>query len=465
MKRTRYSRKASAFCVMTPTIPASLLAANKPSHQLRIRAFTALSRDAAAGVHVVVKNAACVAVLESSDARFSFRRATVTAALWYDCQPPKPVDYVVQAPMEYSVTVVQPAQPGGSETARVECRLKVLTSQHEGQHFRIRFTVFDTNTAIVEATTEPIRVISKAEKKGAASRRRTAPSKATPATPATPSTINQTPFIQPTPLTQTAPTPLQYCGKRAYDLSPESSPSPNSSCSDDPDAPAVKYQCAEIPVGSSTPPQFATPSPVATPATASSTPSLAPQPSSPSPLFTADTIAQHALITLAQLVETCPATERDAFLGRAVQGAVALAGSPAALAPLFAEIASALTSVASPSQQPLLPSASSVFCSGGHCSIPDCSLPSAAEDPSMTPFLNVREVPSGFATAEPPTLPLPPPFAADAYSSDCCFATDYSAFSASACVSASEVVDCLATPDSRSDGSTSLELAAPEDFW
>eukprot|EP01105_Mastigella_eilhardi_P014081 TRINITY_DN31_c0_g2_i4.p1 TRINITY_DN31_c0_g2~~TRINITY_DN31_c0_g2_i4.p1 ORF type:complete len:477 (-),score=128.36 TRINITY_DN31_c0_g2_i4:409-1785(-) len=458
MKRTRYARKASAFSVMTPSILPSLLAANPhqppAQHSLRVCSFTtALPRDAACGAHVVVKNAACAAVLESSDAHFSFRRATVTAALWYDCQPPKPVDFVHQAPMEYSVAVVSAAAAG--EAARVECRLKVLTSQHEGQLFRIRFTIFDTNTTIVEATSEPIRVISKAEKKGGGVSRRRAPS------------VAPLPVAKPLQATPTPTTP-QHCGKRAadtvapYDLSPSSpspSPSSNSSCSDEIDAcsqpPAAKYQCVENPALPPTP--FATPSPTATPSSVSSTPCFA-QP----PLFSADSMAQHTLITLAQLVEACPALERDAYLQRAVQGAVALCGSPAALAPIFAEIASALTSITESQQLLLLPPAvSPVFCPGAHClsdSVPDCALPPAAGDPSLTPFLNVREVPPAApATAEPPTLLLPPLFAADAFSSEGCF-TDFGDYTTGA-----EVIDCLTMPDTRTGDS--FELAAPEDFW
>lgn len=62
--------------------------------------------------YVVIKKAACTAEVAAS---FDLRKATLTAQLLYDTQPPKPVDYVHKPPLEAFVHISENGQ-----SARVE---------------------------------------------------------------------------------------------------------------------------------------------------------------------------------------------------------------------------------------------------------------------------------------------------------------------------------------------------------
>jgi len=130
----------------------------------------------------VVKNSPCVAVLESPS--LDLNKATITAQLVYDTPGCKPVDYLHVAPLESFVRVYE---CGGSDCscgatvcggncsgltvarARVELRVRVLTSQHEDCMFRVRFVAI-TSELVAQVLTPPMRVISKAETRSRKSR-------------------------------------------------------------------------------------------------------------------------------------------------------------------------------------------------------------------------------------------------------------------------------------------------------
>ena len=69
------------------------------------------------------------------------------------------VHYISQPPMSFKVVKADDQQ----EIIRVECRLRVLTSQHEHNYFRVRVTAEGANGESWSAESGPIRVISKPE--------------------------------------------------------------------------------------------------------------------------------------------------------------------------------------------------------------------------------------------------------------------------------------------------------------
>lgn len=181
MKRTRYNRKPASLSLTTPSILDSLAslqqkrgASKSPlstKHTLEVRSFSALATEDHGSSYVVIKKAACTAEVAAS---FDLRKATLTAQLLYDTQPPKPVDYVHKPPLEAFVHISENGQ-----SARVESHISVLTSQHEDSLFRVRLTAITPDSTITDALSPPIKVISKAD-----SRTRNASDPATPAPPA-----------------------------------------------------------------------------------------------------------------------------------------------------------------------------------------------------------------------------------------------------------------------------------------
>jgi hypothetical protein len=71
----------------------------------------------------------------------------------YDSLEDKPVHYVSRRPVEYNC-IVDPA----GDKVKVECTLNVLSSQHEGAHFRLRFSAA---SLALQVLSDPIRVVSK----------------------------------------------------------------------------------------------------------------------------------------------------------------------------------------------------------------------------------------------------------------------------------------------------------------
>jgi len=87
---------------------------------------------------------------------------TLDAKLLYDNLEQKEVDFVKHKPLDYKL---QSVNESGTE-AQIECRLKVLTSQLEDMHFRIKFQAIlvQTEVCFMTAITDPIKVISKPER-------------------------------------------------------------------------------------------------------------------------------------------------------------------------------------------------------------------------------------------------------------------------------------------------------------
>jgi len=113
-------------------------------------------------VHVVVKNAPFNIQLRSvlnnpSISPINFQQTTIQAQLYYDCDPPKVVDYIHHEPMQY-VSVVSTT---GNEIS-VEVKIGILSSQHQGALFIVMLRIVDslTNETLC-VLSHPIRVVSK----------------------------------------------------------------------------------------------------------------------------------------------------------------------------------------------------------------------------------------------------------------------------------------------------------------
>lgn len=89
----------------------------------------------------------------------NFHKCPLEATLMYDTpagSPPKPVHYVSRVPVEYNCTVLN----AEGDKVRVECALHVLSSQHEGAYFRLRFSMAP-GCGDLQVLSDPIRVVSK----------------------------------------------------------------------------------------------------------------------------------------------------------------------------------------------------------------------------------------------------------------------------------------------------------------
>jgi len=128
-------------------------------------------------VHVVVKNSPFTCTLGTYDANggkenanaclIDLHKVNLFASLYYyngslDVHgDQKEVDFVKIAPLHYKITL----SPRG-DTATVECRLRVLTSQHEHSLFLIKFNGLEPISQLdfdppLQVFSHPIRVISK----------------------------------------------------------------------------------------------------------------------------------------------------------------------------------------------------------------------------------------------------------------------------------------------------------------
>jgi len=91
-----------------------------------------------------------------------FNRCPLEARLLYDCDDLKEVGFVKSKPMEYKCHVNEKG-----DQVTVELRVKVLTSQLEDSHFRIKFVAVEQsskeNIESICAISESIKVVSKPE--------------------------------------------------------------------------------------------------------------------------------------------------------------------------------------------------------------------------------------------------------------------------------------------------------------
>jgi hypothetical protein len=123
--------------------------------------------------------------LDVSSENINLHNARLYAKLYYDSdfdEDFKPVDYVKVEPMTYKVFI-----SAGGDRATIECRIFVLTSQHEDSLFRVKAgCVFGSNPAL-EVTSEPIRVVSKPSQVHKEKRKRAGVVTTAPSTPIAPS--------------------------------------------------------------------------------------------------------------------------------------------------------------------------------------------------------------------------------------------------------------------------------------
>ena len=121
-------------------------------------------------VHVVVKNTPFLLQLGLSrrtrgNEVLDFNRMGIEATLLYDSDEMKEVDYVSAKPVSYKAHIGD-----RSDQVTIETRIKVLSSQLEGMHFRVRLQAVDSlsqeDIPGMSAITQPIKVVSKPEQVG-----------------------------------------------------------------------------------------------------------------------------------------------------------------------------------------------------------------------------------------------------------------------------------------------------------
>ncbi|KAL7715250.1 Uncharacterized protein QTN25_007177 [Entamoeba marina] len=104
-------------------------------------------------VFVVVKQSNFVLTLCSPVQ--SLDMAEITCELLYDSQDMTPVSYINQAPIKYR------ALKATGNTLNIECKLNVLSSQHEDHFFVVKVNVVIDGKTIGDVFSAPIRSISK----------------------------------------------------------------------------------------------------------------------------------------------------------------------------------------------------------------------------------------------------------------------------------------------------------------
>jgi len=131
-------------------------------------------------VHVVIKNTPFVVQLGlSCQGAFTqvmdFNHLALDVRLVYDTTAHKEVDYVKTKPLLFKSSVNERA-----DQISLECKIRVLTSQHEDMFFRVKVRALDPRTQQdfsppLEMFSDPIKVISKPEqlKKRPAPKKRT----------------------------------------------------------------------------------------------------------------------------------------------------------------------------------------------------------------------------------------------------------------------------------------------------
>lgn len=102
---------------------------------------------------VVVKNTPFLINISAKDSSINFRKTKITATLIYDCEPRREVSLLRSSPLEY-VTHLS----SNGELITIEARIHVLTSQNENSLFRVNLKFNEE-----ELSTEPLKVISKAD--------------------------------------------------------------------------------------------------------------------------------------------------------------------------------------------------------------------------------------------------------------------------------------------------------------
>ena len=107
-------------------------------------------------VHVVVKQ--CNFVVAVSSRTRPLDRAEVACSLVYDEPQRRPVSFINQPPLKYRVAFASPT------SFTVDCKVNVLSSQHEDHLFRVRVAVSCDGKPVGETFSHPIRAISKLDR-------------------------------------------------------------------------------------------------------------------------------------------------------------------------------------------------------------------------------------------------------------------------------------------------------------
>lgn len=114
-------------------------------------------------IHVVIKNSPFIVQIGvSKNCEIDLNHVAFEAALLYDTEGDKGVDFVKVKPIEYKCV---PSEAG--DQVAIELRIKVLTSQHEDMFFKVAIQGQDPITKQeipnMRVLTAPIKVISKPE--------------------------------------------------------------------------------------------------------------------------------------------------------------------------------------------------------------------------------------------------------------------------------------------------------------
>lgn len=110
-------------------------------------------------VHVVVKNSPFQMISRMRGIAVNLHQFSHDLKLMYDMEEEKEVSWVKQKPVEYKTSVSE----DGSQISLEAIKIKVLSSHHEDNLFRLRLSVWDPNNEAVSyvVVSHPIKVISK----------------------------------------------------------------------------------------------------------------------------------------------------------------------------------------------------------------------------------------------------------------------------------------------------------------
>eukprot|EP01090_Pellita_catalonica_P002322 TRINITY_DN11916_c0_g1_i1.p1 TRINITY_DN11916_c0_g1~~TRINITY_DN11916_c0_g1_i1.p1 ORF type:complete len:414 (-),score=69.93 TRINITY_DN11916_c0_g1_i1:55-1296(-) len=159
----------------TSATPATYVAPIVQAPQLNLIKQTSLAEEMISKnglerpVHVLVKNTPFQLTIgfTSSDLQLSpnynFNRLALDVSLLYDCDDLTSVAFIKTKPITFKPKIIE-----NGEKITLNCRLKVLTSQHEDMFFRVRIKALKPVTLEelephLEVVSAPIKVVSKPE--------------------------------------------------------------------------------------------------------------------------------------------------------------------------------------------------------------------------------------------------------------------------------------------------------------
>lgn len=110
-------------------------------------------------VHVVVKNSPFQVISRVRGVAVNLHHFSHDLKLMYDMEEEKEVSWVKQKPVEYKTSISE----DGSQISLEAIKIKVLSSHHEDNLFRLRLSMWDPNNEAINfvVVSHPIKVISK----------------------------------------------------------------------------------------------------------------------------------------------------------------------------------------------------------------------------------------------------------------------------------------------------------------